>query len=610
MKKERPSLLDLLNGYEVPRTHRNEKGDPITGKTFFSRSFSGKVGGRRARVLPKLFGAVKKGIKMLVYTSTRVYGTLLLLFGAFATIARLIMDYIGFEDAWNYSALAAGLLMILIGVLLMLVDKPLGIALEDFPLTDYVLFEFFCIKRMQKSALPPRGYPSPVAIIAAALLAAVGTFLHPGYVVLAIVAVLFSLLALASPEFSFLFTIIALPFVDFFDRAIFILTFLLVMTVISFIRKVMSGKRVYVFEQYDLLIGLMLVFVLTSGIFIKGIESFESSVMLVLGAMGYVLASNLVTNRRLADRFTLAVMICALPASVYAIARFTLGAIGGDFVYDGDGFYSSGSLGAFLLVSVLFTLSNLIESKRAGERVVYSVFLVFSGAALGCILNYAAYIAIAFSIAAYFILKLRKFSGVALALLCLLPYAVFLIPSELLRGEVAERLLGMSIDEHSALWRGALEIFSEHPFFGIGMGADAFSSEIARFGISAENSANLFLELACEAGVFALFAFVLVLAAAARHRGAYRSYVKHSQVRTASKTAAVVSVTLIAYSTVFYIWESAAVCFIFWCVLGFGSASLRIAKREHDDRIIYYNDIVSSESSDVDVQIDGFTTKK
>ena len=607
--KDRSKLLDLIDGYEIPEEHLNSRGDPVTGKTFFARSFSGKVGGSTV-VLPRLFGFIKRAIRMLVYTSTRAYGTALLFFGAFSTVARLVLDYFGIKDAWSYSALAVGLVMTMIGVLFMFVDKPLGIALENFSLTDYVLFEFFCIKKIQKSAAVPKGYPTPAAIALGVLLAVLGTLFHPTYVLLVIGVVLFTLLSLASPEFSFLFSILALPFLDFFDGSVAIFTFLLVITVISFVRKVASGKRVYVLEQYDILIGLVLVFVLTSGIFLKGIESFESSVMLLLGAVGYVIAGNLVTNRRLADRFTVAVSISALPAATYVIAKFLFGAVRGDYTYSAGGFYSSSTIGLFLLVSGFFILSCLIESKSVGARIFYSALLAVTAVALGLILNFVAYITVAFAIAAYFILKARRGAPILLVLLCAIPYIPFLLPVALTDGAIATALLGRPMSEHLEILRMAGRVFLEHPFLGIGMGSESFSAEMARFGISADSCGNLFLELACEAGVFALIFFVLVLIVSMRHRSRYRHYVKHSEVRTASKTAAVVTASMIVYSTVFYIWDTVAVCYIFWTVLGFGSASLRIAKREYDDRKIYYNDVVSPESSDVDVQLDGFSTKK
>ena len=608
MKKERSRILDLLDGYEIPKEHRNAAGVPLTAKTFFSRSFSGRTGG--ILVFPRFFNAIKRAVKLLVYTSTRVYGTMFLFFGALVSVSRLMMGYVGVENAWSYTELSFGFVMTLIGVGLMFIDEPLGLALEDFALTDYILFEFFCIKRMQKSSAVLKGYSSLPAIVVGALLAAVGSFVHPGYVIATVGVFLFSLLALASPEFSLLFTVIAMPYIGFFDKTLISVTFLLVITVLSFARKVMTGKRVLVIEQYDIFIGLMLVFVLASGIFQKGMESFEGSLVITLGAVGYVLAGNMITNRRLADRFALATCISSFPISVYVIVSVIINATGGAFLYEGEGFYSPDMLGTFIVVAGVFTFSGLKEFNKKREKIWYVAFLVFNLGALGCLFNYTAFTVLGFCIAAYFILKLRRRIGLCLTLLCILPYFLFLLPRSILCTAVVNAVIGTDAQEHLEIWHAAFKVLGERPFFGIGMGEESFSSEIARFGITAPNSRNLFLELACEAGVFASLLLLAVLLIAARHRSVYRRYVKHSEVRTASKVTAVSTVALVVFSTVTYLWGAYEMCFTFFYVLGFGSASLRIAKREYDERRLYYNDIVSSESSDVDVQLDGFTHKK
>ncbi len=609
MKKERSKLLDFIDGYEIPSEHKNAKGEPLTGKTFFSRSYSGSVknGGT---VFPRLLSPIKDAVKRLGYTSVRTYGTMLLFFGALVTVARLIMDYIGIAEAWTYSAMATGIVVTLLGVVFMLIDKPVGEALEYFLATDYLFFEFLCLKRPQKGVGSVSGYSTPVAIIIGSLLACAGTFFHPGLVLLAAGVAVFTLLAFASPEFSFLFAVLAVPYVDFFEGSIFILAFLLLVTSVSFARKVFEGKRVIVIEQYDIFIGLMLIFVLASGIFKRGFESFESSLMIILGAVGYMIAGNLITNRRLADRLSVAFCVSSVPAAIYAIVTFARGASSGNYVYTGSGFYDKEPFCAFLITAGLFTLGALIESKNIVERIFYPAVLALLATALGFTLNFFSFAVVVFCIAAYFILKLKRFCAVALVLLYASPYALFLLPTQVLEGDFITALLGTDIGSHLEVWRASWQLFWDNPWLGIGMGGESFSEEISAYGVSASSARNLFLEIACEAGIFALFFFVLILLTGARHRGVYRRYVKHSQVRTVSKASGVAIVAFVVYSALNYVWVSASLCFVFWCVMGFRSALLRIAKREHDERKLYYNNIVSSESSDVDVQIDGFSTKK
>ena len=48
----------------------------------------------------------------------------------------------------------------------------------------------------------------------------------------------------------------------------------ILLAVLSFIRKVVYGRRAFFIEQYDIIIGVMLLVILISGIFIKGDDSF------------------------------------------------------------------------------------------------------------------------------------------------------------------------------------------------------------------------------------------------------------------------------------------------------------------------------------------------
>ncbi len=605
MKKERAKILDLLDGYEIPREHRNEKGDPIVGKSFFSRSLTGTFTGKRGFSSNKLFDALRLLTRRFLSTSVRVYGTMLLIFGSLSALVSIAADY--FSPGRDISSsLITGVVIAAVGIICTFAESSIAAVAEKFFLTDYLFFEFFCIKRMQKSG-EAKGLPPAFGIISGIALGALSIPLHPISVVLLLSLLLFIALSFASPEFSFLFTLLVLPYTELIANTTYVLTPLIIISFLSFLRKVISGKRVYVFEKYDFLIAIMTIFVLISGIFIKGMESFESSMMFLLGALGYILASNLITNRRLADRVSAAVVYSSFPASLYTVISYILGAVGGNYQYRGAGFYQSSVFGSYLVVSILFTLALLKESKHKTEQAV-CIFILFAQlSALLCSASFMAAAALFLSLVCYFPLKTRKLSGVFILLLMFSVYLVFLLPSGILNSEALSLLLGKEASELTALWRASLDMFSEQPLIGIGMGTSSYSQEIIKHGgTPSNNSSNLFLEIACEAGVFALIFFVLVLLECLRHRSRYRSYVKASQVKTVSNTVMLALVALIIYGSVNYIWENSAVCYLFWCVFGLGSATLRTAKREHDDRIIYYNDVVSAESSDIDVQIDGF----
>ena len=60
---------------------------------------------------------------------------------------------------------------------------------------------------------------------------------------------------------------------------------------------------------------------------------------------------------------------------------------------------------------------------------------------------------------------------------------------------------------------------------------------------------------------------------------------------------------LMAYGAFYYIWADMTMYYLFWCVFGLGSASLRVAKQEFDDRFAYFSDGSAEDSSSIDISI-------
>ena len=73
-----------------------------------------------------------------------------------------------------------------------------------------------------------------------------------------------------------------------------VLVTLVIITAISFVRKLIYGKRVLNLEQYDILIGLMLAALLISGIALSGLASFTWSVKYISLSLVYILAGNII----------------------------------------------------------------------------------------------------------------------------------------------------------------------------------------------------------------------------------------------------------------------------------------------------------------------------
>ena len=76
-----------------------------------------------------------------------------------------------------------------------------------------------------------------------------------------------------------------------------------------------------------------------------------------------------------------------------------------------------------------------------------------------------------------------------------------------------------------------------------------------------------------------------------------------SDMALISRIESVTAGSLIILGTTYYLFESMEITYLFWFVFGLGSAALRVAKRERDDKILYYEDTKSSDFSVAEVKI-------
>ena len=257
---------------------------------------------------------------------------------------------------------------------------------------------------------------------------------------------------------------------------------------------------------------------------------------------------------------------------------------------------------AFLVVAII-TSGTLAKLSSGALRVLYSALLVLNVAALVFTGETLALLAVAIA-SILFIFKRGRLAAPAMLIFFLLPYAILLLPDDI--AALVFRYVGdgTPYGEMLELWRASLDILEGNLWIGIGMGSESFAARISEYFIEGHtSSSNIFLELGIEAGVFALAALLLSLAVRLRHRARYARYIRASQVSTLSPALGAAFFGLIFYGSLTYIWADMPSFYLFWLVFGMGSASLRIAKKESDDRILYYEDARRSDYSAIDVEI-------
>ena len=595
------TTFDLFRGY-------TDGANNTSGKKFYVRTVTGSASQTTLTRVGKFFNTVSDALtRTLSYTAARSYGVFMLAFGLCSLVVHFILSYIGVSASVPTYVIILSTAIAVLGIPLLMSEKPLAILVQDFALTDFIFFEFFCIRRMHRSH-KEKGLHFAVGIVLGVLFGALSAVVPLWIICSAIFIFIYLFLTFLSPEFSFFSIFLVMPYLT-FDTDGIVLAIMVGVTMLSFARKVALGKRVYFFEQYDFMLLIMLVCILISGIFVKGVESFVSSVVMILLGMGYILSSSLVSNRRLADCLINAVIISSLPISIFAICESVM-----DLVKNGVGgfsgatatFYKPYTLAVFLLVSCVFSLYFVSVGHRIRTKIWYSVSFLVTIAGIACTLSFFAFVAALFGAVAFIAVRMRRGSGILLFAITFILYALLFVPSEYLKMIIDNDVaMTLGFSESISKWLVSFAMLKDHLLLGVGIGGECFSEEIANYtsGNLFDNSGNFLLEIACEAGIISLIAFILIFLIRVRHRGVYQPYIKNSQVSKLSAFTSVCMVCLMVYGAFNYVWADMTTYYLFWCIFGLESATLRISKQEFDDRVAYFSDGRAEDSSSIDISI-------
>ena len=269
-----------------------------------------------------------------------------------------------------------------------------------------------------------------------------------------------------------------------------------------------------------------------------------------------------------------------------------------------DSTFGSGSECAmFMVCAVIFSVA-LAKQASGKLSAIYSAAAVLCAFALCLTGELFAVLALLIGFGGYFIFKAGGASLLLVIILAAVPYLYVALPPALTQTIAANISGAESGSELIELWSASVKVFLENPMFGAGIGEESFAEEMSSQGIVGYgDSHNTLIELGLEAGAIALLSFLLILLVRIRHRYNYRSYLKETDLDGTEAFIEVCLLSFVSFGATDYIWSNGASFYLFWCVFGIGSAVLRLAKKEVDDRTLYYEDTRDVDYSAIDIHL-------
>ena len=613
-KQNRSRIVDYIHSHERAEQNIRES---------FSMELLGRGHRSAAPLYMRLLGsnrlirAERQISHFFACASARAYGVFLLTFGLLTLLVHFARYYVETEVVDVLLPLLLGALCCLFSVPLLLPEGTLADVTERDPLTSAILYDFFCLKRVYRLPDAPV-LRKRITVPLAVLLAGVGALTSPLYVLGGILLVVLLRLSFSAPEMPFLLSLLTLPYLGVLPHATVVLCILVGLSLLSYVRKALLGNRIFHLEGYDFLLGAFAVVYLISGIFNGAVSSFGAALVRILLLGGTILAANLITNRRIADSATAALGLASVPVSVYGIYQYFFMDIAdrySDLAFAtlipsrvGSTFDNPNLFAMFLCVAALFALYHTQGAKRTSHKILCGTIFALHIFAMVLTFSRGAWIALALSILLVLVLQYMRMPGAMLNLLLLMIGGFLFLPENVMaRLFSIANLADSSIAYRLSILRSSVAMLRENLLLGVGVGEEAFRTAFTAFAedsVTAPHSHNLFLQIGCEAGAVALLLFLLLLLWRARHITSYRRYTKVSSVRRASLFCTGVIFSLLLFGMTDSIFYHYSLYYLFFAVFGIGSAVLRIAKREHTDRLGYLTDEQSPKESAMEITIE------
>lgn len=561
----------------------------------YGKEISGFASGAMRHPIILAIGKFAGGlVRGLLYTSTKVYGCFLESFGAVSLLLHLAKYY--FEDNPNVglSTLIISAVLALIGIPLIFIDKPLCIALQDFSFTDYLLFEFFSIKRMRGED-SVKTLHTPVGIILGLIPAIFAFFFPIEYVLLLMAAILIATVSIVSPEFLFILTIITIPYVRFLAYGEWTLAAAVILLLISFFRKVMLGKRVMMVGLTDLFVVLFVIAIIGFGVIGGGGESTRDSWIIAIFSLGYFPAANIIVNRRLADCSANAFVISALPVAVIAFVEFIVSCVSGAPSPSSSVLAEPYQLAAFLLAAAALCIYYIAVGRRA-TKIVYSVILALLFAGLFATWCAPVLIVLVLSAVSFLLVRCTRVPSEVLVAVCALPLLIFFLPSDFLHAVSTFFKMDIPLGEMKGRLISSFGIFTENVIMGLGADAAVGSG-------GETNYFNLLLGIGCRFGIFSVVALILLFLFKLRRVSVYSRYLEYSSLSALSGFTIIAVFSMFTLGLFYDVTAEIELYLVIFIILGMNTASLRVSKKEYEDMLGYFGDNKSSNSSVANITV-------
>ena len=575
-------------------------------RAFLSRNFEDSY----------LLNKMARFISFLKTMSIRSYGNFGMSFGIYTIIVYFVKMFVPALAKADVSTLIVGIISCICAIPMLLSKGTLISAVGKSVFTRLLFAEAFGFR---DETFEKNGETSPkhanFMILIGMICGVLTLLIDPLFIPASILVIILLVLVFSTPEIGILMSLFLLPFFTFLVNPTISLSILILLTFLSYIFKIIRGKRVLKIELLDIAVLVFGVIVYFGGVISVGGEISYLSALLTCSLMiGYFLVVNLMRTQKWLNRCFVALISSATVVSVIGILQYFFGTLNvswldRDYFPDIKGrvtalFENSNMLAAYLVMVFPLILCYLLRSTGKNRLLAFissvSVFL--------CIIftwSRGAWLALIFSVLLYFFMYSKKTVRFLCGLIFIIPLAVFMLPDNVVRrfmsiGDMADS----SISYRVYTWKGTLNAIRENLFGGVGYGTETYREFYPTYSYAgmeaAEHSHSLYLQLWFSLGIVGLIIFcalMLLFVQQSLENIKTTSDIQNKMQTTAVFCSVIAALIMGAFD---YIWYNYRVFFVFWIMIALASAYARVDMAERRRKNISYDN--DSQKAFIDIE--------
>jgi len=527
------------------------------------------------------------------------FGLFFFSYGFYLILIQVIREYALPADNMAMSDIIIGVAYMLFGTLFLFSKRNIAYTIYHSKFLGGILFEFLGLRITDVAEAAEnenkKGWNAP--FISGMVFGLISIFLDP-LMILAII-LLFALfyVIVISPEAGIILVCMGLPFLETLQLAA-----LICLIDVSYILKLICGRRMFRLQMMDFTVLAFLLFVIFGGIFTIDGSSFWKMLVFVCFMSVYFVIKNIISSPALVKRCLYALVLASALVSAYGIYQNYFGDLSSKWhdisVFSEirgrvvSTFDNPNVLGEFLVLIFPITLALMASAKKANER-----FFLFVSALLscGCLVftwSRGAWLACIITTALFLCVSSKYFFTAGILSMPILGMFVFLQSDSAIIRRITS--FGDSSTSYRVnIWKGVLQMLEDIGFFGIGIGEEAFRKVYPIYALAgieaAPHSHNLYLQITVEMGVFALLFFLIFVFMFTQFSFSFSKNAMNRSNRLLCMGIFCGAAALLIQGLTDYVWYNYRIFLLFWIVVGLGVAHVSVAKdtEEESDRIYF-----------------------